>query len=78
MLFIKARQSGLKVYYNEDYTDNAEKYAYYDNKQGERIQVVYKNKDGIGYCYVAKKTDDTEIIYYDSLESMLDYISKTI
>lgn len=78
VLFIKARQSGLKVYYNEDYTDNAEKYAYYDNKQGERIQVVYKNKDGIGYCYVAKRTDDTEIIYYDTLETMLDYITKTI
>ena len=78
VLFIKARQSGLKVYYNEDYTDNAEKYAYYDNKQGEQIQVVYKSKDGIGYCYIAKKTDDTEVIYYDSLESMLDYISKTI
>lgn len=78
VLFIKARQSGLKVYYNEDYTDNAEKYAYYDNKQGERIQVVYKNKDAIGYCYVAKRTDDTEIIYYDTLETMLDYITKTI
>ncbi len=78
VLFIKARQSGLKVYYNEDYTDNAEKYAYYDNKQGERMQVVYKNKENVGYCYVAKKTDDTEIIYYDTLESMLDYISKTI
>lgn len=78
VLFLKARQSGLKVYYNEDYTDNAEKYAYYDNKQGERIQVVYKNKDAIGYCYVAKRTDDTEIIYYDTLETMLDYITKTI
>jgi len=78
VLFIKARQSGLKVYYNEDYTDNAEKYAYYDNKQGERIQIVYKNKDGVGYCYIAKRTDDTEIIYYDSIEAILDYIFKTI
>ena len=34
--------------------DNAEKFAYYDNKQGEQIQVVYKNKDDIGYVYIAK------------------------
>lgn len=78
VLFLRARQQGLKVNYNAEYTDNTEKYAYYDNKQDEQIQVVYKNKDGVGYCYIAKKTDDTELIYYVDLNGMLDYVDKTI
>ena len=78
VLFLKAREKGLKVNYNADFTDNAEKYAYYDNKQGDQIQIIYKHKDEAGYVYIAKKTDDTEVIYYDTLELMLDYIEKTV
>lgn len=78
VLFLKARQQKLNVNYNEEYTDNAEKFAYYDNKQGEQIQVVYKNKEGVGYCYIARKTDDTELIYYEDMDGMLDYMDKTI
>ena len=78
VLFLKARQQGLKVNYNEEYTDNAEKFAYYVNKQDEQIQVVYKNKENVGYCYIAKKTDDTELIYYEDLDGILDYVDKTI
>lgn len=78
VLFLKARQQGLKVNYNAEYTDNAEKYAYYDNRQDEQIQVVYKNRENVGYCYIAKKTDDTELIYYTDLDGMLDYVDKTI
>ena len=78
VLFLLARQKDLYVRYNEDYTDNAEKYAYYVNRQNEQIQIVYKYKEGIGYCFIAKKTDDTEVIYYDTIEAMLDYIDKTI
>ena len=78
VLFLKANKLGLHVYYHEDFTDGAEKYAYYYNKQGERIHIIYKNKDCIGYSYIAKKVDDTEVIYYDSLDAMLDYIDKTI
>ena len=32
------------IVYNAEYADNTEKYAYYDNKQDERIHIVYKNK----------------------------------
>lgn len=78
VLFLKANKLGLHVYYHEDFTDGAEKYAYYNNKQGERIHIIYKNKDCIGYSCIAKKVDDTEVIYYDSLDAMLDYIEKTI
>lgn len=78
MIFLLARKKGLNVSYNEDYTDNAEKYAYYKNRQGEQVQVVYKNKEEVGYCYIAKKSDDTELIYYDAIDAMLDYIAKTI
>ena len=78
VLFLKARQQGLKVNYNEEYTDNAEKFAFYNNKHGEQIQVVYKKKENVGYCYIAKKTDDTELIYYEDLDGILDYVDKTI
>lgn len=78
VLFLKARKKGLQVNYNEEYTDNAEKYAYYENKLGEQIQVVYKKKEDVGHCYIAKKTDDTEVIYYVDLAGMLDYVDKTI
>jgi hypothetical protein len=77
VLYIEARKKGLSVKYHAEYTDSAEKYAYYDNKQGERVLVVYKKKADVGYVYIAKKTDDTEIIYYDTLEGILDYVEKT-
>lgn len=78
VLFLKARKKGLKVNYKAEGTDNAEKYALYDNKQGEQIQIVYKNKADIGYCYIAKKVDDTEVIFYNTLDGILDYVEKTI
>lgn len=78
VLFLKAREKGLNVFYNADFTDNAEKYVYYDNKQGEQIQVVYKHKEDVGYVFSARKTDDTELIYYDTLDLMLDYVNKTV
>ena len=78
VLFLKARKMGLSVNYNAEFTDNVEKYAYYENKQGEQVQVVYKNREDAGYVYIAKKTDDTELIYYDSLDLMLDYVDKTV
>lgn len=78
VLFLKARHLGLTVNYNEDYTDNAEKFAFYDNKQGEQVQVVYKNKEDVGYCFIARRADDTELIYYQDMEGMLDYINKTV
>ncbi len=78
VLFLEARKQGLAVNYRADYTDNAEKYAYYEDKQNEEIHVVYKNKENVGYVYLAKKLNDAEVIYYDSLEGMLDYVDKTI
>lgn len=78
VLFLMARKEGLKVQYHAEYTDGADKYAYYDNEQRERILVVYKEKENIGHVFIAKKTDDVEMFYHDTLEGMLDYIEKTI
>lgn len=78
VLFLMARKQGLAVSYKEECTDNAEKFACYENKQGEQIQVVYQEREDTGYCYIARKTDDTEIIYYKEIEGILDYIDKTI
>ena len=78
VLFLKARKKGLNVYYNADYTDSAEKYAYYNNKQNEQIQVIFKDREGVGFCYIARKIDGTEVIYYDTIEGILDYVEKTV
>ena len=78
LLFLKARKQGLAVDYKAEYTDNAEKYAYYYDKGSKQVQVVYKYREGVGYCYIAHKTDGTEIIYYKELDGIIDYISKTI
>lgn len=70
---------GLNVRYHADYTDGAEKYAVYMNKQDKELHVVYKRRDDeAGYVYIIKELDDTEVIYYDSMESTLDYIKKTV
>ena len=79
VLFLKARKMGLNVRYHADYTDGAEKYAVYTNKQDKELHVVYKRRDDdTGYVYIIKELDDTEVIYYDSMESTLDYIKKTV
>lgn len=79
VLFLKAQEKNLPVYYHADYTDSAEKYAYFDNNQGKRVHVVYRKRDDdSGYFYIAKNSDDTEIIYYDTLDGMLDYVEKTV
>lgn len=78
VLFLKARKLGLEVGYHEEYADNAEKFADYKNKQGEQIQIVYKNKENVGFCYIARRIDGTEIIYYEDMKEILDYVKKTI
>lgn len=79
VLFLEARKKGLNVKYHADYTDGAEKYAVYINKQDKELHVVYKKKDdATGYVYIVKEMDDTEVIYYDTMESTLDYIEKTV
>ena len=40
--------------------------------------MVYKNKEDVGYCFIARRADDTELIYYQDMEGMLDYINKTV
>lgn len=32
----------------------------------------------VDYCYIARMTDGTEVIYYTDLDGMLDYVEKTI
>ncbi|MBR1711334.1 MAG: DUF262 domain-containing protein [Clostridia bacterium] len=78
VLFLKARKQGYKIFYREDYTDGAEKYAYYTNHQGKEIQIVYKKKENVGYAFIAREMDGTEVIYHQSMEAMLDHIQKTV
>lgn len=79
VLFLEARKKNLDVKYHADYTDGAEKYAVYTNKQEKEIHIAYKKKAAINkYVFIAKEIDDTEIIYYESMDGILDYIEKTI
>lgn len=40
--------------------------------------MVYKNKEDVGYCYLARRMDATELFYHVALEGILDYVDKTI
>lgn len=78
VLFLKARKMGLKLNYAATSSDNADKYAWYTNNEGEVIHVLYKNKANKGYCYIARKEDGTERYINKDLDLMLDYISQNI
>lgn len=78
VLYLKARKNALQVKYHAEYTDGAEKYAYYTNKQGKQVFVEYKKRENVGYIYVAKMIEDTEVFCCNSIADMLDYIKKTI
>ena len=69
---------GLKLNYAATSSDNADKYAWYTNNEGEVIHVLYKNKANKGYCYIARKEDGTERYINKDLDLMLDYISQNI
>lgn len=78
VLFLKAIKMGLKLNYAATSSDNADKYAWYTNNEGEVIHVLYKNKSNKGYCYMARKEDGTERYSNKDLDLMLDYIAQTI
>ena len=78
VLFLKARKMGLKLNYAATSSDNADKYAWYTNNEGEVIHVLYKNKSNKGYRYIARKEDGTERYVNKDLDLMLDYIAQTI
>lgn len=78
VLFLKARKAGLKMDYHPDYTDGAEKYASYESNVNGQVNIVYKKKADGKYYFTVRKQDDTEIISYDKIEDMLDYVTRTI
>ena len=78
VLFLKARKMGLKLNYAATSSDNADKYAWYTNNEGDVIHVLYKNKSNKGYCYIARKEDGTERYNNKDQDLMLDYIVQTI
>ena len=75
VLFLKARQRGLPVYYHADYTDSAEKYAWFESPAEGRVRILYRNPDGKGWRYVALRENDREVLYDGTLEEMLDDIA---
>jgi len=78
VFFLKARKENLNVNYHPDYTDLAEKYAYYIDKVGTENHVTYKKRnDGI-YAFVVSIPGQDEVVYYNDLSGILDYTRKTI
>ena len=74
VLFLKARQQGLPVYYHADYTESSEKYAWIEDSHGSQIRILYQNPDGTHWRFHAYREEDPAPVFDGSLEEMLDYI----
>ena len=77
VLFLKARQRGLPVYYHADYTEASEKYAWFEDSTGARIRILYRNPDGTHWRFLAYREEDPTPVFDGSLEEMLDYIRES-
>ena len=77
VLFLKARQQGLQVYYHADYTEASEKYAWFEDSTGARIRILYRNPDGTHWRCLAYREEDPTPVFDGSLEEMLDYIRES-
>lgn len=74
VLFLKARDLGLPVYYHADYTESSEKYAWFDSVHGVRIRILYRNPDGSLWRFLAYPEDSSVPLFAGDLDEMLDYI----
>ena len=74
VLFLKARQRTLPVYYHADYTEASEKYAWFEDSNGERVRILYRNPDGTHWRFLAYRGEDPAPVFSGNLEQMLDYI----
>ena len=77
VLFLKARQQGLPVFYHADYTEASEKYAWFEASDGARIRTLYRNPDGTRWRFLAYREEDPAPVFDGSLEEMLDYIRES-
>ena len=78
VLFLKAREQGLPVFYHADYTEASEKYAWFEASDGTRIRILYRNPDGTRWRSLAYREEDPAPVFDGSLEEMLDYIRETL
>ena len=78
VLFLKARQLGMPVYYHADYTESSEKYAWFVSHTGEQIRLLYCSRGGADWCYRAQTAEDCRHLCKGSLEEMLEYIRELV
>lgn len=77
VFFLKATNIGLAVYYKADSTEGSEKYAYFTNKHGDEVKVIYKpSTETKEYEFYAVVDEIDE--YYGDMDEMLNYVSKAI
>ena len=74
VLFLKARQQDLPVYYHADYTEASEKYAWFEDNHGAQIRILYRNPDGTHWRFLAYREEDSAPVFEGTLEEVLDYI----
>ena len=74
VLFLKARQQALQVFYHADYTEASEKYAWFEDNHGAQIRILYRNPDGTHWRFLAYREEDSAPVFDGNLEEMLDYI----
>ena len=77
VLFLKARQQDLPVFYHADYTEASEKYAWFEDIHGAHIRILYRNPDGTRWRCLAYREEDSSSVFDGSLEEMLDYIRES-
>ncbi|MBO5639877.1 MAG: DUF262 domain-containing protein [Oscillospiraceae bacterium] len=77
VLFLKARKRGLPVFYHADYTESSEKYAWFEDSNGARIRILYRNPDGTRWRCLAYREEDPAPVFGGSLEETLDYIRES-
>lgn len=78
VLFLKAKDRGLNVTYVKDFTETAEKYLSFKDKQNNQMSIIYA-KDSIDnkYKYLVRK-DGNIILREKDIEYILNYISTEV
>lgn len=78
------KRDDINIVINTSRKAKGEKSEYETDKFDDIIEVIKrakitgKKEEDVGYCYIARKVDDTELIYYDKLDMILDYVDRTI
>ncbi|HHX70242.1 MAG TPA: DUF262 domain-containing protein [Gallicola sp.] len=74
VLYLKAKELGFDVYYHKEHTETAKKYLYFNNKDDQRVNILYdKNIEDNIYKFAIQKNGEF-IERNENIRYMLNYI----